>query len=538
MRHAWIAALARLRALARDRRGNIAMMFGLTAIPMVIGIGVAVDATRAYTVKVRLGNALDAAALAVGSTFGDTPAQLQTRLQNYFTANYPASAIGQNISVSMSDPTQPVINVTATAQVPLTFMRLVPGLPPITVTVSNQITKGFSGLELALVLDNTGSMLCGDQELNNCPAGTPPDHMDLLVQAANSMVSTLYQNTADTSKLKIAVVPYVTTVNVAQAFGANLNTYIARDGNGHYIDIHGNPIKDINNNFITYDATQTENTGEWRGCVIEPTGNPQPPGVTAEDGGNSGPDFSEPVGGWGGLKWNAFYWPTNTKSPGQQGYNNWNAGNITYSHAEGTAVSGWDRSSRGPNNGCPTPMIRLTSTEATITNAIAGLKAWDAGGTQIHVGMIWGWRAISPNPPFSDGQPYQPNGPTPGGWLKVVVLETDGVNELPDPLHLTGLSMLGDGKFGSTNQNTALNNLNSRLTKICNNMKNAGIIIYTIGLGSQGSTNYVLQQCAGSNQAYANAGITGQFIPATDGAQLQSAFQTLAQQLLTLRLTK
>ena len=89
------------------------------------------------------------------------------------------------------------------------------------------------------------------------------------------------------------------------------------------------------------------------------------------------------------------------------------------------------------------------------------MKAWAAGGTQIHMGMIWGWRAISPNAPLSDGQPYN----TPG-WVKAVVLETDGQNELPSSAHLTGLSFLSDGKFGSKNSTTGLNNLNSRLTKV------------------------------------------------------------------------
>ena len=55
-----------LRRFIARREGNTAILFGLCAIPVILAAGVAVDATRAYTVKVRLGAALDAAALAMG----------------------------------------------------------------------------------------------------------------------------------------------------------------------------------------------------------------------------------------------------------------------------------------------------------------------------------------------------------------------------------------------------------------------------------------------------------------------------------------
>jgi len=45
----------------------------------------------------------------------------------------------------------------------------------------------------------------------------------------------------------------------------------------------------------------------------------------------------------------------------------------------------------------------------------------------------WGWRSISPNPPFSGGLAYNTQ-----GWTKVVILETDGVdNNYCDASHNT-----------------------------------------------------------------------------------------------------
>jgi Flp pilus assembly protein TadG len=100
MLHSIAAAIARLRRLIERQEGLVAIIFALCAIPIFIAAGMAVDIGRAYAVKVRLGAALDAAALAVGSESNQTAAQLATDLQNYFTANYPSTALGTNVTVT------------------------------------------------------------------------------------------------------------------------------------------------------------------------------------------------------------------------------------------------------------------------------------------------------------------------------------------------------------------------------------------------------------------------------------------------------
>src|SRR5271166_1563889 len=155
-----------LRRLTERREGSVAIMFGLCAIPAVIAAGMAIDVGRAYMVKIRLGAALDAAALAVGSETNQTQTQLTSDLQNYFTANYPSSALGTNVTVTPvpanADLTASTVTFQAQATVPMTFMQLV-GVSSINVTVTAQTQKA-SGLEVAVVLDNTGSMLCGPND--------------------------------------------------------------------------------------------------------------------------------------------------------------------------------------------------------------------------------------------------------------------------------------------------------------------------------------------------------------------------------------
>src|SRR5689334_20326333 len=96
------AFITALRQLAGRREGAVAIIFGLCAIPAVIAAGMAIDVGRVYMVKIRLGAALDAAALAVGSETNQTQTQLTSDLQNYFTANYPSSALGNNVTVTTS----------------------------------------------------------------------------------------------------------------------------------------------------------------------------------------------------------------------------------------------------------------------------------------------------------------------------------------------------------------------------------------------------------------------------------------------------
>ena len=94
MLHKIATVTTTLRRLVERREGLVAIIFALCAIPIFIAAGMAIDIGRAYAVKVRLGAALDAAALAVGSEAGSqTAAQLTTDLQNYFAANYPSTAL-------------------------------------------------------------------------------------------------------------------------------------------------------------------------------------------------------------------------------------------------------------------------------------------------------------------------------------------------------------------------------------------------------------------------------------------------------------
>ena len=254
------AVITALRQLAERREGAIAIIFALCAIPAVIAAGMAIDVGRAYMVKIRLGAALDAAALAVGSETNLTSTQLTTALNNYFTANFPSTALGTNVSVTPvpanADMTASTVNFQAQASVPMTFMQLV-GVSSITVSVSAQ-TKKTVGLEVAVVLDNTGSMLCGPNDGapnysdgtcggnvvasdTSCTDSSNQSRICTLINASTTFVNTLTSAITSSQQLYLSIVPYVTTVNVGDSFcsGATSCTNITATS-GNFTDLRGN----------------------------------------------------------------------------------------------------------------------------------------------------------------------------------------------------------------------------------------------------------------------------------------------------------
>ena len=711
-----LAVLASLGRLARRREGNIAILFALSAIPLVIGSGIAIDTVRAYTVKTRLGAALDAAALAVGSEVNQTQSSLTTYMNNYFAANYPASALGGATATvtavpSNSNLTASQVTFQATATVPMTFMQLV-GIPNITVSATAQI-KRTAGLEVVLVLDNTGSMLCGPQDgapnysaslcAQNvvssdtaCANSANYSRICALINAATSFVNTLTSAMTTAQQLYIGVVPYVTTVNVGGAFctGATSCTHITTDscsgdftndrgglitepviikgnttrnsnivsnvaafasavpgglqvgmaisavsgssipsgttitaisgsqltlsqnasasgsGTQFYIGYVGNTtsgstvVKSISpaispssnlpvgtvltgsslpssgsaavqalnsttqvtlcqaatatstatplwlNTAVTYDTTHTGTTQNWMGCVVEPTSSDENSGVSGVISASAtDPDTSEPTS-W--PNWYPFWWTW-----GGSGNNNWPTvqAQTNTTEVQGNVTQDWDTFA-GPNQGCPVPLLPLTDVTTTtgknqVLSTIQSMWPRDAGGTQVHIGMIWGWRVISPNGPFApvNGHPLSYADASNTGWKKVIVLMTDGTEEWPSSLQLTGLGQLADGKINTTsNTGTAQTNLNSRLNTVCRNIASnpyfgQALIVYTIGLGNDGASNAALQSCPNPNN---QANIPG-FFKAADQANsngqiisenLQQVFNDIAQALIALRLTQ
>ncbi len=88
------SAMAReARAFARSQRGNVAIIFALTLLPMIAMVGIGIDVTRTLSARTTLQGAADAAALAAATEAETT---LQSG-QNTATAQYAGQLAGQQV---------------------------------------------------------------------------------------------------------------------------------------------------------------------------------------------------------------------------------------------------------------------------------------------------------------------------------------------------------------------------------------------------------------------------------------------------------
>jgi len=157
--------------LPRDRRGAVALMYGLALVPLLIGVGSGVDIARCLQVKEVLQAAVDAAALAGASAYanGNSSSAASTVASNYFAKNglplpdqapTPTPTVSTSVQTTNGTVSGYTVTLTATTQMPTTFMSLLIGSVPVTVSATavnpvSQVTLDGSG-----ILNNFKSSAC------------------------------------------------------------------------------------------------------------------------------------------------------------------------------------------------------------------------------------------------------------------------------------------------------------------------------------------------------------------------------------------
>jgi Flp pilus assembly protein TadG len=462
------------------------------------------------------------------SNTGDASVNMQVRAVNADSSvvNPPPSTppipVGTTISSETGAPTPTAMALSANANSSGTFI----------------IQTGFTGKIAAGVISNISPAL--NTWNNVIPVGE-------VVTDNQTDTSTTPAYTA--AGPSIPANTAVKSVSVANNTITLCNTNASSSGSTVTIWTYDPIPYDPNSNTPLGNGTD-QSTESWMGCVIEPTSSDENSGVSGVINSSiADPDVSEPNVT---EKWYPFWWRS-----GQGGFdggiNNWLPksggilGQTSTTEVQGAVTTDWDKFS-GPNQGCPVPLLPLqdattSAGQTAVQNTINAMWPRDAGGTQVAIGMIWGWRVLSPNGPFpsNGGHPLSYANQATLAWKKAIILMTDGTEEWPESTQDTGLSYISDGKAGTTSTNgcidttggfdctQATTNLGSRLATVCNNMKASGnFVIYTIGLGSDGASNTELQNCATPD---------GGFYPATP-SNITTVFQSIANSLLTLRLSQ
>ena len=473
------------RRLRRDQRGNAAIVFGLCAMPLAAGAGLAIDTMLAYSVEDQLQKSLDAAGLAAGRTA--LPENVEADARAYFNTNFQGGArfaeVG-DFDVEVNEVGDE-LTLSATAQMQTRFMRLF-GKDTVTVAARTVINRQTRGMELALVLDNTGSMVT-DNKIGG------------LKSAAHELINILYGNNETARDLWVAVVPYIAAVNIGTA----------------------------NRPFLAAGDRVNTNPGAfspdgWGGCVLARTTprdlNDDPPSV-APFASYLYPDIANP--NWSGWQ------------------NDWGPGRTPLTRryvAYSGSVGYWE--GYGPNVGCPAPITPLVRERSTIRAAIDAQMPWYRGGTIISEGLVWGWRVLSPRwrGLWSGSDASLPLDYGTANTDKVIVLLTDGDNQmLVQTYNSTRISPYtayqSHTTLGVTTEAGAKTALDTKTTNICTAIKNRGILLYTISFGDVPSAGgqSLLRACATRPEFYFHS---------PNNASLRTAFRTIGGQLSNLRIAR
>jgi Flp pilus assembly protein TadG len=186
----------------------------------------------------------------------------------------------------------------------------------------------------------------------------------------------------------------------------------------------------------------------------------------------------------------------------------------------------------GSYNPCPaSAIVPLTSNRAVLHERIDDLVA--VGSTAGHIGIAWGWYMVSPNFGYLWPTESQPADYDAEDLVKVAIIMTDGEF---NTVYYNGVvaenSTEGSGEDDYKIDEDSLNgSSNEQALALCNAMKAAGIVIYTVGflIPEGGSTRERMEQCA-TEPDYAYY--------AEDGTELKQHFRAIAMKVSTLRLSK
>jgi len=464
-----------LARLSADHRGVTAVMLAILLIPLIGFVGIAIDTARAHMLQARMAQALDAAGLAGGRVYFDP--RRDGDIQGFFRANLPPGFLGANIPAVtiVENVAAGTLTLSVTASLPSTFMGVL-GIRQVSVAARSVVRRADRGMEVALIMDNTGSMYQG---------GSSTSRLNRMIAAAHELVNILYGDRETLDDLYVALVPYTAAVNV----GSHRTGWLA-PGSLAALDYQGL-------------------TG-WKGCV--------------EERGN-GEDITDTPPA--AAPFQPYFW-----APNPDNSNPWPPLN------ESVTTNTTSNNGRGPNLGCGPAITPLLKSATAVRAAINGMAAWHRGGTASNVGLVWGWRVLSPRWRGLWG------GATPAELPldydhplmdKVAIILTDGQNQIyrhgsSPEADYTAYGLLDERRLGTDTINGALTALNSRMAQVCTAMKAQGIILYTIVYEVTSTTTQDLfRNCASGPSYYFNS---------PQGSDLSAVFRTIGNQLANLRLAE
>jgi Flp pilus assembly protein TadG len=239
----------------RDARGGVVPLLALALVPLMGGIGAAIDYSRAAAARSAMQNAIDATALMLSRDAPDiSDADLSAKATVYFNSVFQ-QPYAKNAAVT-AVKTQPVagnfnLKITGSATVDPVFVQVM-GVTQFDIGTSAEVVWGMKKLNLALALDNTGSMASSSK-------------MDELKKAAKSLLATLQKAEKTPGDVKVSIVPFAVDVNVGtDKVGESWIHWTDWEEKNGKCSKSGYKYSSCINNGYTWTP---DSHSEWNGCV-------------------------------------------------------------------------------------------------------------------------------------------------------------------------------------------------------------------------------------------------------------------------------
>jgi Flp pilus assembly protein TadG len=473
----------KLLAFARANAGNVAMTFGLATLPVLGGIGAAIDYSRAHSVKAAMQAALDSTALMVSRDAATTTsADLQTKADKYFKALFTRPE-ATNVTVTANYTTigGSQVLVSASARVPTSIMAIA-GYNYIDLNTSATAKWGVTRLRVALALDVTGSMASAGK-------------LTALKSATKALLTQLKNAATVDGDVYVSIIPFSKDVNVGSSnYAANWIDWTAYDAaNSGSGSISGS---------VCYNGT----------LLTVVNGNVTSGGSCSGTG--------------GGICYNGVLWKYNGSwyNGGACTHQTWNGCVTDRGNSSGPSTSDYDRKVTAPSTSiqaslfpaeqygsCPAQMVGLTYNWTGLNNLVDSLVA--DGNTNQPIGLVWAWQSLVGGGPLT-----APAKSSSYNYNEIIVLMSDGLNT--QDRWYTSQSSIDRRMYDSSSSGAGT----------CKNIKATGVTIYTVHVNTDGDPmSTLLQNCASGSD---------KFWMITSASDLSTVFNKIGTEITKLRVAQ
>ncbi len=526
--------LSTCRRFLSDRRGNIAILFGLAVVPIFGMMGVALDYSMANMQRTALQAAADNTLLALSRM---PQPMSDTDLQSYGTKIFKANLGSTPLQYDITNQANFNLRAGANGKLildlhtdyPLTLGEVMSKFygssPKLAVGVHSEVQWGNTRLRVALVLDNSISM-------------NDSGKMAALKTATKNLLTTLKGVAKSPEDVYVSIIPFSTNVNVGSA---NYNhsewiDFTEWDKNYGSCSVSGKKPKSTcessgsctvsgktsqssctsagncsisgntsrNNCESAHACSISGNNNQnacqsARACSINPSQN-----NTQNRCNNAGGTWL--AGVWAAGVWTQGVWTAGTWTPAN--HNTWNgcvidrglsSSNPDNAPGLDQRIDGltsanntkWQADAEDSHN-CPVAITPLTNNWSGMTTTVTNMDV--AYSTNQPIGLVWGWQTLRGGGPMGTVPAKDSN----YAYSDTIILMSDGLNTM--------------NRWNTTmpsNTNVSLAAVDKRMydnsgtTGTCKYVKDDKIQIFTVQVNTGGdATSTLLKNCASNTSMF------------------------------------